>query len=673
MCGIAGFVIGNDSPKEADQESLVAMTRALVHRGPDDEGYHWHAGVGLGSRRLSIIDLSPAGRMPLFNEARTIAVIQNGEIYNFKELRRDLEAKGHQFSSQTDTEVIVHLYEELGEGCFEKFEGMYAIAIWDEQRKKLILARDRFGEKPLYYFSESKSIVFASELRSFLHCPFFTNELDWGALDQFLTLGYILAPRSPFVGTRKLLPGHYLVFDQYTGQTRVEEYWRPAESAEPQSRRSDAEYLEEFKHIFADSVRSRLVSDVPVGAFLSGGIDSSLVVAAMAGLKLGPVRTFSIGFPASPEHNESPFAEEVANILGVQHETLHIELPDVLSVMEKLPDLCDEPIGDTNFICVYLITKLAKSMGVTVMLSGDGGDELFLGYPLYGQIATLRRLYRLGKPLRTGLAHGVEFASRVAGNSRLAKAACAMHQENFEQASYYLTSQGAWTADEIRRLRQVPSLQVNNERFLSAFGDQETRPGPLAQERMALLLTYLPDNNLARMDRASMASSVEARAPFLHPALSDFSARLPMDMQVRGSVLKYVLRQALVGYVPSEIVRRRKHGFNAIPMAAWMRKELGSLIGEFLDPAELKSQGIFDGEFVAQALNEHRQAGRFNHWWKLWLLLVLQMWLKRYAQKPFAAPVLQSLPAGIVEGRMGLQKSFSTAGTVHVAGLQSEL
>jgi asparagine synthase (glutamine-hydrolysing) len=673
MCGIAGFVIGNDSPKEAGPESLMAMTRALVHRGPDDEGYYWHAGVGLGSRRLSIIDLSPAARMPLFNETRTMAVIQNGEIYNFKELRWDLEAKGHQFSSKSDTEVIVHLYEELGEGCFEKLEGMYAIAIWDEFRKKLVLARDRFGEKPLYYLSENRSIAFASELRSFVYCPFFTNELDWDALDQFLTLGYILAPRSPFVATRKLMPGHYLVFDQLTGQTRVEEYWRPAESAEPQSRRSDADYLEEFKHIFVDSVRSRLVSDVPVGAFLSGGIDSSLVVAAMAGLKLGPVRTFSIGFPASPEHDESPFAEEVAKILGVQHETLHIELQDVLHVMEKLPELCDEPIGDTNFICIYLITKLAKSMGVTVMLSGDGGDELFLGYPLYGQIETLRRLYNLGKPLRTGLAHGVESASQLVGSSRLAKAACAMRQEDFEQASYYLTSQGAWAADEVRRLRQVPSLRVNNESFLSAFGDPKTRPGPLAQERMALLLTYLPDNSLARMDRASMASSVEARAPFLHPALSDFSARLPMDMQVRGSVLKYVLRQALVGYVPSEIVQRRKHGFNAIPMADWMRKELGSLIGEFLDPAELKRQGIFDGEFVAQALNEHRAAGRFNHWWKLWLLLVLQMWLKRYGRSSPSALVMEPLPAGIAEGITRSKESFSAAGATHVAGLQSEL
>jgi asparagine synthase (glutamine-hydrolysing) len=645
MCGIAGFALRKDSTGEVGPESLMAMTRALLHRGPDDEGYYCGQGIGLGSRRLSIIDLSAAGRMPLFNETRTIAVVQNGEIYNFKDLRRELEAKGHKFASKTDTEVLVHLYEELGERCFERLEGMYAIAIWDEPRRKLLLARDRFGEKPLYYFEDAGCIAFASELRSFRHFALFTNELDWAALDQFLTLGYILAPRSPFVRTQKLLPGHYLVFDQTTGESRIEKYWRPAEWAEPKSRKADAEYLEEFDRIFAESVRSRMVSDVPVGAFLSGGIDSSLVVAAMARLKLGPVRTFSIGFSASREHDENPFAEQVAKALQVEHETLHVELGDVLGLMEKLPELCDEPIGDTNFVSIYLITKLAKSKGITVMLSGDGGDELFLGYPLHGQIQTLHTLYSLLRPLRRGLASGVEFASVLAGKSRLAKAACAIRQEDFEQAAYYLTSQGAWPVDELRRLRMFPELRINNESFLSAFGASNSTRSPLARERMALLLTYLPDNSLARMDRGSMANSVETRAPFLHPALSDFSARLPMDMQVRGPVLKYILRQALIGSVPTEIVQRRKHGFHAIPMVGWMRGELGSLIQEFLDPAVLKSQGIFNAECVARVLSEHKRGGRFNHWWKLWLLLVLQMWLGQYAQKSKRPLLTEELPA----------------------------
>lgn len=645
MCGIAGFMLANDSPADAGPESLVAMTRALLHRGPDDEGYYWTQGVGLGSRRLSIIDLSPAGRMPLFNERRTIAVIQNGEIYNFKDLRRNLEAKGHQFSSKTDTEVVVHLYEELGERCFEQLEGMYAIAIWDESRKRLILARDRFGEKPLYYFLGEGSIAFASELRSFVHCPFFTNELDWPALDQFLTLGYILAPRSPFIGTRKLLPGHYLVIDQATGDYKTERYWRPPECAEPESRKPEAEYVHEFNQIFTESVRSRMVSDVPVGAFLSGGIDSSLVVASMARLNLGPVRTFSIGFSASREHDENPIAKQVARSLQVEHESLHVELDDVLGIIENLPELCDEPLGDPNFVCIYLLTKLAKSQGITVMLSGDGGDELFLGYPIYGQLETLSGIYRFAGPLRRALSTGVGLASKLAGNSRLEKAARAMRQADFEQASYYLTSYGAWSADELRVLKGQPDLCVNNESFLSAFERSSARRSALLRERMALLLTYLPDNNLARMDRASMANSVETRTPFLHPVLADFAARLPVDMHIRGSVLKYVLRQALAGSLPSEIVQRPKHAFNAIPMADWMRNELGSLIREFLDPTLLKSQGIFNAEQVARTLHEHRRGGRFNHWWKLWLLLVLQMWLGRYARKSPGAVLTESLPA----------------------------
>lgn len=633
MCGISGFVQRKDSARKAELESLMAMTRALAHRGPDDEGYYWSHGVGLGSRRLSIIDLSAAGRMPLFNETRTIAAIQNGEIYNFKDLRQGLEAKGHLFSSKTDTEVLVHLYEELGERCFEKLEGMYAIAIWDEARKRLLLARDRFGEKPLYYYENAGSIAFASELRSFAHFPFFTNELDWAALDQFLTLGYILAPRSPFLRTRKLLPGHYLVFEQSTGEYKTKQYWGPPDCEEPKTKKPDAEYIDDFAQLFTESVRSRMVSDVPVGAFLSGGIDSSLVVAAMAQLKMGPVRTFSIGFRASSEHNENPFAEQVANTLKVEHNTMQVDLGEVLGIIEKLPELCDEPVGDTNFITIYLITKLAKSKGITVMLSGDGGDELFLGYPIYRQIETLRKIHRLPRLLRRATANGVDFTSRLARNSRLTKAACAIRQEDFEQAGYYLTSQGAWPVDELRALKVRPTLNANNQSFLAAFESSGRRRSGLLRERMALLLTYLPDNNLARMDRASMANSVETRTPFLQPALADFAARLPQDMQIRGPILKYILRQALAKSVSPEIVRRPKQGFNAIPMAVWMRKEFGGLIREFLNPADLKRQGIFKAEEIMRALDEHKRNGRFNHWWKLWLLLLLQMWIQKYSRK----------------------------------------
>jgi asparagine synthase (glutamine-hydrolysing) len=536
------------------------------------------------------------------------------------------------FSSKTDTEVVAHLYEELGEQCFEKLEGMFAVAIWDQPRKKLFLARDRFGEKPLYYFEDCGSIAFASELRAFGHCSFFTNELNWAALDQFLTLGYILAPCSPFRRTQKLLPGHYLVFDQATGEYKTKQYWSPPDCEEPKARKSDAEYIDEFMSLLTESVKSRMVSDVPVGAFLSGGIDSSLVVAAMAQLKMGPVRTFSIGLRASSTHNENPFAEQVADTLRVEHSTLLVNLDEVLGIIEKLPELFDEPLGDVNLITVYLITKLAKSKGITVMLSGDGGDEVLLGYPIYRQIEILETIHGLPRLLRSATASGVEIASRLVGNSKLAKAACVIGQDDFGQASYNLTSYGAWSVDELRKLKAQPDLTVDNESFLAAFESSGGRQRARDRARMALLLTYLPDNNLARMDRASMANSVETRAPFLHPMLSDFAAGLPRDMQIRGSILKYLLRHALSQFVSSEIAQRPKQGFNAIPMADWMRKELTNLIYEYLNPTTLKQQGIFSGEEVTRTLDEHGRRGRFNHWRKLWLLLVLQMWLRRHAR-----------------------------------------
>jgi asparagine synthase (glutamine-hydrolysing) len=631
MCGIAGFSLRSDPAGEASFEALVAMTRALVHRGPDDEGYYCKPGeIGLGSRRLSIIDLSPAGRMPLYNESRSIAAIQNGEIYNFQELREQLVGRGHRFSSRTDTEVVVHLYEDFGERCFEKLDGMYAIALWDESRRRLLLARDRFGEKPLYYFENGGTLAFSSELRSFAICPFFRDDLDWAALDQFLTLGYIMAPATPYIRARKLLPGHYLIFDQTKGESTIRPYWSPPHPHEAQARKTEAEYLAEFDRIFAESVRSRMVSDVPVGAFLSGGIDSSLVVAAMARLQTAPIRTFSIGFSGSGEHNENPVAEEVARSLGVTHETLHLQHSEILPLIEKLPELSDEPIGDLAFLCIYLITKSAKQKGITVMLSGDGGDELFLGYPIYRWVASLKSAYTVPRYLRYALAAGVGFAGRMSQSSRLSKAAHALQHLTLEEASYYLTSYGAWSVTELRRLKRDRELSVNVQTFLSAF---HLRNNAVDCQASALLATYLCDNNLARMDRASMANAVETRAPFLKPALLEFSDRLPFDMKIRGPNQKYILRRALARSVPETIVNRPKHGFNAIPMAAWLRKELSSLTEAFLEPAFLQSQGIFDADYAAQIVREHRQGGRFNHWWKLWLMLVLQMWLRARSQR----------------------------------------
>ena len=626
MCGVAGFVIGDKSPKEVSYGSLVTMTRALVHRGPDDEGYFWHPDVGLGSRRLSIIDLSAAGRMPLFNETQTVAVVQNGEIYNFKSLRRDLIAKGHRFSSDTDTEIIVHLYEEVGTRCFEYLEGMYAIAIWDLAEKKLVLARDRFGEKPLYYFEHAESMAFASELRSLVHYPFFVRDLDWDGLNQFLTLGYILAPRTPYLRTSKLLPGHYLVFDQTATRSWIQRYWTPPTCTEPMHKRSEREYIEEFQSLFSESVKSRLVSDVPVGAFLSGGIDSSLVVAEMSRVSPDSVRTFSVGFAGSETHNENPVAEEFARMLGVDHFALNVALNDILNVLEKLPILYDEPIGDPALIGVYLISKCAKDRGITVMLSGDGGDELFLGYPFYRQIRILEAAYQLPDLLRRAIAGSVAMVGRNARNGRLEKAARLLRQDSATQAAYYLSGHGAWSADELCSLRGTNEA-LKNEGFVSVFEDPSHRT-PLDRAYAVLLSTYLPDNNLARMDRASMASSVEVRTPFLNPRIAQFAAELPLDLKLRGSESKFILRKYLSGIARSGMSKRPKHGFDALPMAVWLREDLHFLSREFLDPQEIKRQGFFDSECTTRVINQQKRGGSFECWWKLWLLLVLQMWLR---------------------------------------------
>ena len=647
MCGIAGFSLRPDSKAQVRREALVEMSRALTHRGPDDEGFYFGESVGLASRRLSIIDLSQAGHMPLFNETGTVVVVQNGEIYNYRDLREQLVKKGHVFRGSSDTEVIVHLYEEEGENFVAKLEGMFAIALWDNSNRRLLLARDRFGEKPLYFFEGAEAIAFASELRSLCVFPGFTGELDWDALDQFLTLGYILAPRSPYLRTAKILPGHYLVFDQTSGQVRCHRYWSAPFLSEPLSSKSEADYLSEFEEIFFRIVESRLVSDVPIGAFLSGGIDSSLVVAAMSQITKNPVRTFSIGFSDSISHDENPVAESVAESLRTKHTSIQVKFDDVKQLMVRWPDLCDEPLGDTAYFGVYLISKLAKENGVTVMLSGDGGDELFLGYPIFDWVKILEHTYGSSPLYRWIGASTMNVAGLVTGNSRWDKGQKALRQPSLAEAAYYLAGYGAWSGQELCRLKQTPTLSTPNDRFLSEFGKDNC--GRSSQDRMyrALLGTYLPDNNLARMDRASMANSIETRTPFLHPELAEFAARLPMKLKCQGAVRKLILRRSLAKYVAPDVWKRPKSGFSALPMARWMTSELSFLTDEYLNAEFLRRQGIFDGAVVAELIAQHQKGGRFNHWWKLWLLLVLQLWLQRWGRAAVLPPssLRPSLPS----------------------------
>lgn len=630
MCGIAGFSNRLDLENLVDRQTLISMTQALQHRGPDDEGYFWSSEVGLGSRRLSIIDLSPLGRMPIWNEDRTIAIVQNGEIYNFKSIRERLLKNGHRFAGNSDTEVIVHLYEEMGEKCFSELDGMFAIAIWDGLEKKLLLARDRFGEKPLYYYFNSGRLIFASELKSLVLAPGFSKSIKWKALGEFLTLGFISAPDTPYQNVWKLQPGHYLSFSQQSGNVVNQKYWQTPDFSKEASPRREAEYLEEFQNLFFESVESRMVSDVPVGAFLSGGIDSSLIVAAMSRLQGERVQTFSIGYQFSSKYNENDAAEKVASVLGVRHTTLSVQFKDVLGMIEKLPWLWDEPIGDPALLGAYLITKKAREDGFTVMLSGDGGDELFLGYPLYRWLKKLDYFYQLPHVFRKGIAASVSTAGHILKDSRLEKGAHSLTYPDVGSSAYYLTGYGAWPVEQIEKLMPSGAFNLKETIFSRAFDGEFYNPQSMYRGANAIAATFLPDSNQARMDRVSMANSVETRAPFLNPRIAEFAASLPINMKIRGSVSKYILRKSLSGFLPQEIWNRPKHGFNALPMAEWLRSDLNFLVKDYLDPSRLRQQGIFDEKMMTVIVDQHMKGGVYNNWWKIWLMVVLQVWLERW-------------------------------------------
>lgn len=635
MCGIVGYVLREGSSREISREDLERMCRTLSHRGPDDEGYHREPRCGLGSRRLSIIDLSSGGRMPIANETADVRVIQNGEIYNFGALRKELTGLGHRFRGRSDTETIVHLYEELGEGCFERLDGMFAIALWDARRRRLLLGRDRFGEKPLYYYDGPDGcFAFASELRAFSALPDLDRELDWAALDQYLSLGYILAPSTPFRCVKKVLPGHFLVVDLAAEGVREIRYWTPAPPNEERSHSRDEEYLDEFRDLLVNAVRGRMVSDVPVGAFLSGGIDSSLIVAAMAEVGAGRARTFSIGSPGFALNDETDVAATVARALGVEHQRIGVSFDEIRDLICELPDRLDEPLGDPAGLGVYLITRAARRHGVTVMLSGDAGDEIFLGYPIHRQAEQLATLFRLPAFARRGLALGLSSWGRITRRSRLEKAGVTLRQPGMTLAAYFLAGHGAWTIDEVSRLRHAPPIDLAASRFARALSDATAGPRPLHRMTRALIETYLPDNNLCRMDRYSMANGVEARAPFLDPRFLQFASRLPLPLKIDGASMKVLPRRALARYVPGSVARRPKHGFDALPMATWLRGDLRFLTEEYLGAERLRRQGLFDATLVRQAVDEHARGGAHNHWWKLWLLIVLQMWLSRWGRAP---------------------------------------
>jgi asparagine synthase (glutamine-hydrolysing) len=620
MCGICGLLRpGGD----ADPSALEAMNGALVHRGPDDQGTYVDGPVGLAARRLSIIDLE-GGHQPIANEDGTLHVVQNGEIYNHAELRRELEARGHVFRTRCDTEVLVHLYEENGPDFVERLRGMFAIALWDGRRTRLLLARDRFGIKPLYVHRRDGQIAFASELKSLMRAPGFRREVDPRALESFLAFNSIPGPLSIFRDTEKLLPGHLMLASG--DGVEVREYARPG-PLPPRGEDMDT-LAEELRGRLRDSVRAHLMADVPVGVLLSGGVDSSALAALAAEESGERVKTFSIGFEEK-EFNELELARLVAERYGTDHHELIVR-PDAAEVLPRLAEVFDEPLADSSALPTYLVSELASS-NVKVALSGEGGDELFGGYYTYVAdllAPRLSPLAGLARPLVERLPSGsgkVSFdykAKRFVRGARLP--ALERHHAWKEIFSEEARAELGASAGH-------DPLDVYRERY-----EKTAAAEPLARLQDVDLNIYLVDDLLVKTDRASMANSLEARVPFLDTAVSDLALALPTAMKVRGLAKKRLLRKAMEPLVPDPILRGKKQGFS-IPAAAWLRGELEPFAREVLSPDALRRQGFFRPDAVTALIDRH-VSRREDLSRQLWGLLSFTLWHERWVEAPAGEP-----------------------------------
>jgi asparagine synthase (glutamine-hydrolysing) len=668
MCGIAGATWTADG-EPLSAETVARMTEAVAHRGPDDEGTYFspdpgkrpgrcerpgRSGVALGHRRLSIIDLA-GGHQPLSNEDGTVWIVFNGEIYNFAELRGQLESRGHTFRTHCDTETIVHLYEEHGTGCLEHLRGMFAFAIWDDRRKSLFLARDRLGQKPLVYREDRGRLLFASELKALLQVPGVPRTLNRRAVDSFLTYQYVPYPECILDGFRKLPPAHFAVYEN--GTLTLARYWSPpfgieddeemrsvrdeefsthpssphpliplsaASATQPQT---PEQWRTALRETLTEAVRLRLRSDVPLGAFLSGGIDSTIITGLMQQLSATPVHTFSIGFPVK-EFDESAFAKETAAFLGTDHHEFRVE-PRALDILPKLIHHFDEPFADSSAIPTMYLAQMTRRE-VTVALSGDGGDELFAGYDRYRAVQLATRFDRLPGPLRSLLASPMwqKIPASVEQKSfrrRLKRFLAALGEPPERR---YLT----WVAifDAARRTQLYTeefreSLHGHDptDFLLQAYAECPDRDFT-TRTTCADVLTYLPCDILTKVDIASMTYGLECRSPFLDHRVAELAAAMPLELKLRGKQGKRILRETFADLIPSSIARRPKMGFG-VPLDHWFRNELRPLLHDTLLSERSLSRGYFRPETVRQLIDEH-VTGRWDHSYRLWALLVLELW-----------------------------------------------
>jgi asparagine synthase (glutamine-hydrolysing) len=631
MCGICGVAGG--SPAEG-RDLVARMCQAMVHRGPDDEGTLHVDGVTLGMRRLSIIDLE-GGHQPIGNEDSSVWVVQNGEIYNHVELREQLLAAGHSFNTQSDTEVLVHGYEEWGEDLLDRLNGMFAFAVVDRPRGRLMLARDRVGIKPLHYAIDGGRLVFASELKALLCDPALRREIDVDALDQYLALEFVPSPASIVRGISKLQPGHSLVWSVADGTHRLRRYWSPNlaardhDSARP---RTLDEHCEDLRAVLRESVRKELISDVPLGVFLSGGIDSSAVAAMMAQLG-GDVKSFSVGF-SERSFDEAPFARLVAEHLGTEHRELTLEPAMLLDLIPRLPTLLDEPMGDASIIPTYLLSAFTRQH-VKVALGGDGGDELFAGYPTL-QAHRLAGYYnRAPRILREGLVEPVVRRLPVSRDNLSFdfRAKRFVSGAAHPVADRHQRWMGSFAAEERAALL---SLEMREQ--LAGVGDRDPAEGavdganladPLNQVLLMDMRLYLENDILVKLDRASMMASLEGRVPLLNNDFVEYATGLPLDLKLRGMRSKFLLKRALRGVLPERILERPKKGFG-IPVAQWFRGPLKEQMLSVLSPERIARKGFFEPSAVSGLIKDHL-AGRRDNRKQLWTLFVFELWHDGYA------------------------------------------
>ena len=621
MCGILGVASASGIP--IPPETIEKMRDTMAHRGPDDTGIYTDPYITLAHRRLSIIDLG-GGHQPMSNPEKTVWVIHNGEIYNFRDIRKELEAEGFSFQTKSDTEVIIRAYEKWGLHCAEKLHGIFAFAVWDAPRKRLFLARDRLGIKPLFYASTPRRFYFASEIKSFLEDPAFDRAIDPSAVDAYLTFGYIPAPDTIFKNVKKLMPAHYLVWEN--GAVKTERYWRFAPRPEAaDGEKSETEWLDEFRDVFRRAVSRQMVSDVPLGAFLSGGIDSSLVVRMMSEVSKTPVRTFTIGFGAG-RMSETPYAKIVAERFKTDHHELQVKTESMEEILPRLVWHLDEPFADSSIIPTYYMSKITREK-VTVALSGDGGDELFAGYTRHQGEKLSERFRRLPAWVRSGVVSALKTpsAQRTAQLRRLqhvlsnAEIGFITRYRNKEMLSQEIDHRILYS----QAFRTVAG-QGAAEGQLDELATYTSAAGSIDRLTVFDLEFHLPNKMLVKVDKMSMASSLEVRVPFLDEMVVEASSRIPSRLKLKGFTTQYLLRKLASEVLPREIFKRKKQGFG-IPLQSWFRGQLTSYAREMLLDTKTISRGYFDRKALSDLLGDH-ETRRLDHGRMIFGLIVFELW-----------------------------------------------